>query len=98
MTLLRSITISNVRRFADNVKIDFGEGVTILLAPNGTGKTTVFEAVELALTGTVSRLKNSLRPLIREGMEQARVRLDFNGDIFKLIFDSLISFLPHFAS
>ena len=63
---LNKISISNARRFAKNVEIDFGKGATILLAPNGTGKTTIFEAIELALTGTLeSKLGNPPNALIR---------------------------------
>lgn len=77
MTILHSITLANTRRFAENVRIDFGPGATILLAPNGTGKTTVFEAIELALTGTISRLSENLAPFVREEKAQAFVRLEF---------------------
>lgn len=80
MTRLHSITLGNTRRFADNVRIDFGPGATILLAPNGTGKTTVFEAIELALTGTIARLtgfSENLAPFVREGQSQSFVQLDF---------------------
>lgn len=80
MTLLHSIVLSNTRRFAENVRIDIGPGATILLAPNGTGKTTVFEAIELSLSGTISRLNSidpNLSPFVRDGKDQSRVQLDF---------------------
>jgi len=79
MTLLRSITLSNVRRFAPEVEIGLGPGATILLAPNGTGKTAIFEAMELALTGKVMRLENDLTPLIRDTMDSCKVRLSFDN-------------------
>jgi len=77
---LSSLRLSNVRRFAKDVPIEFSSGVTILLAPNGTGKTAIFEAIELALTGAVARLPESLAPLIRDKQERAVVRLSF-GDL-----------------
>ncbi|WP_312934171.1 ATP-binding protein [Pseudomonas sp.] len=50
MSKLESITLTNLRKFGPNVTIELSPGATILLAPNGTGKTTVFEAIELGLT------------------------------------------------
>ncbi len=83
MKYLQKISISNVRRFGKDVEINFGQGATILLAPNGIGKTTVFEAIELALAGKISRLKNGpLEALIRDGQPGLDVRLDFSDNIF----------------
>jgi exonuclease SbcC len=56
MKHIEKIIINNARRFGKNVEIDFGAGATIILAPNGTGKTTTFEAIELALTGQMRRI------------------------------------------
>ncbi|WP_433851548.1 AAA family ATPase [Stenotrophomonas nitritireducens] len=77
MTTLASVTLSNVRRFGKDVKVDLSPGATVLLAPNGTGKTAFFEAIEFALTGMVSRLGSDLTPLIRDSQALAEVRLQF---------------------
>jgi len=79
MTVLKEITLSNIRRFAANVTIPISSQATILLAPNGTGKTALFEAIELALTGTVARLNEDMFALVRDGEQRAEVHLDF-GD------------------
>lgn len=79
MTHLKSITLGNVRRFAENVTVPISPQATILLAPNGTGKTALFEAIELALTGGVARLQTDMYALVRDGEECANVSLDF-GD------------------
>ncbi|CAN7225542.1 MULTISPECIES: AAA family ATPase [Pseudomonas] len=80
MNQLKSITLSNIRRFSAEAKIELSRGATILLAPNGTGKTAIFEAVEFALTGKISRLDGNLVPIIRDSQSMARVSLDF-GDL-----------------
>jgi DNA repair protein SbcC/Rad50 len=80
MNQLKSITLSNIRRFSAETKIELSRGATILLAPNGTGKTAIFEAVEFALTGKISRLDGNLVPIIRDSQSMARVNLDF-GDL-----------------
>ena len=80
---LNKISISNARRFAKDVEIDFGKGATILLAPNGTGKTTIFEAIELALTGSLeSKLGNPPNALIKDGKKELDIRLDFDNDLY----------------
>lgn len=80
MNHLRKITISNARRMGE-VEIDFDQGATIILAPNGTGKTTLFEAIEFALTGAVSRLDTPPLSIIRNQQEGMFVKLDFGNEI-----------------
>jgi DNA repair exonuclease SbcCD ATPase subunit len=80
MKHLKSITLSNIRRFGAETTIELSRGATILLAPNGTGKTAIFEAIEFALTGKISRLDGNLVPIIRDSQFMARVSLDF-GDL-----------------
>lgn len=80
MKQLKSVTLSNIRRYGADTRIDLSEGATILLAPNGTGKTAFFEAIELSLTGNVSRLGANLSPIIRDSQTTAKVVLDF-GDV-----------------
>lgn len=82
MKYLKRITISNARRFAKDVSIDFGQGATILLAPNGTGKTTVFEAIEFALSGAIQRLDRPPLALIRDNEAGVDVRLDFEDELY----------------
>lgn len=80
MIHIEKITIDNARRFGQGVELVFGKGATILLAPNGTGKTTVFEAIELALTGRVERLEKFPDAIVRDGLSEMKVRLDFSED------------------
>lgn len=79
MEILNNILIKNIRRFGENVDIEIGPGATIFYAPNGTGKTSVFEAIELALTGAVKRLNNNLNPLIRDTHHDSSVQLNFSS-------------------
>lgn len=80
MKQLKSITLSNIRRFGRDTTIELSRGATIILAPNGTGKTAFFEAIEFGLTGKISRLGDNLSPIIRDTQDVARVCLDF-GDV-----------------
>lgn len=78
MPILKNITVSNIRRFASDVSIPISPQATIFLAPNGTGKTALFEAMELAITGQVSRLDEDVFALIRDNETYASVSLDFD--------------------
>lgn len=78
MKHLKKITISNARRFGKDVEIELSPGANIFLAPNGTGKTTLFEAIEFALTGSIQRLVNPPLSLIRDKQNDVDVRLDFD--------------------
>lgn len=54
---LASLTMKGFRRFVD-VTLQFSP-LTVLSGANGSGKTTVFDAVELALTGKLARLERN---------------------------------------
>lgn len=79
MKHLKKITISNARRFGKDVEMELSAGANIFLAPNGTGKTTLFEAIEFALTGSIQRLVNPPLSLIRDKQNDVDVRLDFDN-------------------
>lgn len=78
MKQLKSIELSNIRRFGADTTINISSGATILLAPNGTGKTAIFEAIEFGLTGKISRLGENLSPIIRDSQSKAKVSLCFD--------------------
>lgn len=58
MIHLKKVTFKNFKIFGNEPYIiNFGQNNLILLdGPNGYGKTSVFDAIELALTGNISRL------------------------------------------
>ncbi|WP_346909438.1 AAA family ATPase [Faecalicatena orotica] len=82
MIQLDKIEVSNARRLGEKVQIEFGEGATILLAPNGTGKTTIFEAIELAITGEVQRLRGNKDAFVNAKSDNMNVELYFNNKEF----------------
>lgn len=43
------------RGFRENVRIDFAPGFTVLTGRNGAGKSTIFDAIEFAITGTLGK-------------------------------------------
>lgn len=66
MNRVENINLSNFRAFEGEINLDFkldtGEiaDVVIIHAPNGVGKTSIFDAVEWGLTGCVHRLDETI--------------------------------------
>ncbi|MDP2308689.1 MAG: AAA family ATPase [Pseudomonadota bacterium] len=77
--LITSIRLSNVRSFGSEVKLDLSSGVTVLCAPNGSGKTSLFEGFELALTNGVRRLPDHFPAFVKDGRERATVSINWTG-------------------
>lgn len=54
---LRRITITNFRRLGGTWDIPLDAPVVLIHGPNGTGKTSILSAIEMALTGQVRSMK-----------------------------------------
>jgi exonuclease SbcC len=56
---LRELSIQAFRGVPDRITVDLSAPLTMIYAPNGSGKTTICEAAEWLLTGGVKRLESS---------------------------------------
>lgn len=56
---LAYVDLCGFRGYRKRVRIDFAEAFTILDGRNGVGKSTIFDAVEYALTGHLSKYKDA---------------------------------------
>lgn len=74
---LGSITISGFRGFSETHALDLSADVILVHGPNGTGKTSLFDAVLWAITGKVARLDDP-QAVISKYAEfgEARVELE----------------------
>lgn len=80
MSSLQEVRIKNFRSFGGEQRLRLSPQVTILLAPNGTGKTSFFQALELGLTGGILALaEDGLKPAVRDRERVAIVGLTFDG-------------------
>ncbi|MHA1769778.1 MAG: AAA family ATPase, partial [Candidatus Thorarchaeota archaeon] len=52
--MIRRLYLEDFRVFAGQ-EFRFGEGITCIVGPNGSGKTTILEAIEFALFKRVRR-------------------------------------------
>ncbi|WP_421908930.1 AAA family ATPase [Methanolacinia petrolearia] len=59
---IKKVNIENYKCFNGKFSIEFNDGVNVLVGNNESGKSTILEAVNLALTGVVGEkyLKNNL--------------------------------------
>lgn len=86
---LVDLKLQNFRSFIATVEpLDLAHDVCLLYGPNGSGKTSVFDAIELALTGNIRRLSHLpdiAHYLIRAQSPQlatsATLHAKLNGDI-----------------
>ena len=76
---LNSIQLTNFRLHADT-RIDFESGLTGIICPNGSGKTTILEAIAWALYGmsAVRGKRQDIRSLGATGRAGVKVDLDFD--------------------
>lgn len=78
-TRLVELELHNVRSFASATFRPHSDAVTALTGPNGSGKTTMLEAI--AFLGTHRSFRTANRDsLIRTGVEQALVRSQFDRE------------------
>ncbi|MFB3096432.1 MAG: AAA family ATPase [Nitrosopumilaceae archaeon] len=66
-----------------STKLDFGEGVTVFVGDNGSGKSSIIDAITFALFGQHTRKSN--KGLIRRGASQgfAKVNFTINGKFYQ---------------
>jgi purine NTPase len=57
---IKKILLYNFKNFRHETAIDFSDNITFLVGPNGFGKTTIFDAIELGLTGDISRINQNI--------------------------------------
>ena len=51
------VEIAGFRSCRDRLRVEFGTGLTVITGRNGVGKSTIMDAIEFVLTGTISKYK-----------------------------------------
>jgi exonuclease SbcC len=76
---LNRLVLQNFRQHADT-RIEFGPGVTGIIGPNGSGKTTILEAIAWAVYGNPAArgTRDSFRFNRAGARSGVRVELDFD--------------------
>lgn len=55
--LLESVSLTNFRGIGRRVDLPLGEGITVVFGSNGTGKTSICDAIEWAVVGSIARVE-----------------------------------------
>lgn len=74
--ILKRLSLRNFRQFRDT-EIEFAPGVTAIVGANGSGKTTIIEAIVWCLYGEQRNTKETLRPFGAEEKSPTSVVLEF---------------------
>lgn len=77
--LLRRIELVDFRSY-ERARVDVGVGVTVLVGPNGHGKTNLLEALHRAATGRSHRVAGD-GPLVRLGSAIGIIRVEAETDL-----------------
>ena len=79
---IKSLTISGFRGFSQSVTLDLDADAVIIYGANGCGKTSMFDAILWALTGSVERLNGAPKDIVSEYSlsGEARVELEIDRD------------------
>ena len=74
--LIHSLTLENVKSYT-RATVEFSPGTNAVTGSNGSGKTTILEAIGFAL---FDHRPGKLSEFVREGQELASVTVDFRSD------------------
>ena len=98
--ILKKVKMYGFKSFADKVEVDFSEGITGIVGPNGCGKSNVAEAIRWVLgeQSAKSLRGSSMQDVIfagtdtRKSLSYCEVSLVFDNTkrIFPIEFDELV--------
>lgn len=81
--MIRKLRLLDFKVFHDQ-DFEFKPGTTAIVGPNGSGKTTILEAIEFALFRSVTRKEKAVKSfedLIRHSRRKAEIELEFTAPI-----------------
>ncbi|QIW55334.1 AAA family ATPase [Pseudolactococcus raffinolactis] len=78
---IEKLFIKNFKNIKSSRIIDFQKNISLFVGPNGFGKTTIFDAIEILLTGNVSRVCNPQIADARNTFKTPYFQNDPNEDV-----------------
>ena len=80
------LTVLKLQNFRShqNLKLDFGDGVNLIVGANGSGKSSIVEAINLVATGSSFRA-DKLEEMVAFGQELSRVEGKIESDTLTVI-------------
>ena len=85
MVIFKQLELKNFKSYK-NTKLNFNNGITIIVGENGAGKSTIFEAISFALfkKHTSSKLDYLVRTSTEEDRMSVTLNFDVNGEEFQV--------------
>lgn len=80
--MITRLRVQNFRKHADYT-VDFAPGTTIITGPNGSGKTSLIEAIYIALSGKSWR--SNFAEIVRSDADWWRVDVEFNNGTKRIV-------------
>lgn len=82
--IINSLVLENFKSYS-KMKLDFNNGISIIMGQNGAGKSTILESISFALFKQHSG--RNLQHLVRSGQTKMKVQLDFvvNGRTYRVL-------------
>ncbi len=89
---LKEITIENFRGIGNKVLLNLDADIVVIYGPNGTGKTSIFDAIEWTITGQIQRLQKPIKDIDlkvndiivnlfhKDNSAKTKIRLGINGE------------------
>lgn len=74
----RKLSLINFRKF-DSLDLEFKEGLNLILGDNGTGKTSILEAIQLTSSARSFR-KSSDQEMLKENTQGYNIKLEYLDD------------------
>lgn len=81
--MIKKVTLRNIRN-AKDLTLNFSKNFTYIKGPNGIGKTTILESINLVSTSKSHRTKNDIE-LIRNDEEFGIIYLETNNNQFRIV-------------
>jgi len=93
--MLKALELTGFKSFADKTRLEFPEGITVVVGPNGSGKSNVVDAVKwvLGTTSAKSLRGKEMSDVIFKSPNQSN-RRDINSAEATIIFDNSTRILP----
>jgi exonuclease SbcC len=84
--ILTSLHLQNYKKYRD-FSLEFAEGLTGIIGRNGSGKSTIFNAITFALYGDVRGEKDTIRYAKADVKDPVKVTLEFeiDGEDYKVV-------------
>ena len=81
---LKKVVIENFRGIGREISLNLDADIIVIYGPNGTGKTSIFDAIEWGITGQVDRLQKRAITDVDIKLKDVLINLFHKGNLAKI--------------